>query len=257
MTGEWIFDQLKRKTIVTGHYGSGKTEFTVSLAMMLAGKGFNSTDPSAQENRPPMSTGSDEPYKRHAIIDLDIINPYFRSREQKEMLKQSGIEIYGSAFETESTAEVPALSAKLRAPLEDKSCQVIIDTGGNDAGAVVLNQFTKYFTDDETTMLAVVNANRPDTSDINSAIEHIEAIEFITNLKISDIVSNTHMLRETTVDDIIRGHELCKEICEKTGKNLLCSCYPEGIINPDEIRTKSKLKGNLMPLGLHMRPTWL
>ena len=236
MTGESILDIIRRKTIVTGHYGSGKTEFTVSLAMLLA---RNAT------------------YDSHAIIDLDIINPYFRSREQRDLLKSAGIDVYGSAFETESTAEVPALSAKLRAPLEDKSCRVFIDTGGNDAGAVVLNQFTKYFTDDETTVLAVVNTNRPDTSELDSAIEHIAAIEYITGLNVSFLVNNTHMLRETTVDDILKGQNHCEEICEKTGKRLLCSCYPEGIINPADLSEPAGIKSNLMPLGLYMRPTWL
>jgi len=248
MTGNWILNDIRRKTIVTGHYGSGKTEFAVSLAMLLAEclSEACSTSNIARENRPPVS--------RVAVIDLDIINPYFRSREQREMLKNSGINIYGSAFETESTAEVPALSAKLRAPLQDDSCRVIIDTGGNDAGAVVLNQFSKYFEDDETTVLAIVNANRPDTSDITGALEHIAAIEYITNLNVSGIINNTHMLRETTVADLVVGQELCKEICNKTGKHFICTCYPEEILKPEEL---TEIECNLMPLGLYMRPTWL
>jgi len=258
MTVESILNHIKRKTIVTGHYGSGKTEFTVSLAILMADS-LRVSGGRAQENRPPvLSEGrTQENRPPVSIIDLDIINPYFRSREQREMLKKAGIDIYGSAFETESTAEMPALSAKLRAPLEDKQCRVLIDTGGNDAGAVVLNQFTKYFTDDETTVLAIVNANRPDTSDISKAIEHIEAIELITNLKITYIVNNTHMLRETTVADIIKGQKLCEEISKKTGKHLLCTCYPEGIINPEELKALTNEICNLMPLGLYMRPTWL
>jgi len=239
MTGNPILEHIRRKTIITGHYGSGKTEFAVSLAMLLAKDYSNAA-----------LTQND----KLAIIDLDIINPYFRSREQRDLLKNNGIEIFGSAFETESTAEVPALSAKLRAPLEDSSCRVVIDTGGNDAGALVLNQFSKYFTDDETTVLAIVNANRPDTCSIDGALEHIKAIEYITNLNVTYIVNNTHMLRETTVADIQAGQNLCEEICEKTGKSLLCSCYPKGIINPDEL---TGISDNLMPLGLYMRPTWL
>jgi len=252
---EFVFDvrilnKIKRKTIVTGHYGSGKTEFTVSMALQAAQENrppvFNDTGSITQENRPPVSS--------LAIIDLDVINPYFRSREQRELLKEAGIEVYGSAFDTEVTAELPALGAKLRAPLENQSCRVFIDTGGNDTGAIVLNQFRKYFNDDDTTVLAVINANRPDTSTIESAIEHIESIEFITGLNVSAIVNNTHMLRETTPDDIKTGHMFCEEICRTTGKSLLCDCYPEGIINPDDLPGLSE---NLMPIGLYMRPTWL
>jgi energy-coupling factor transporter ATP-binding protein EcfA2 len=226
--------QLGRKTIITGHYGSGKTEFAVSLAMLLASPCVLSSS--------------------IALVDLDIINPYFRSRERRDMLKDAGVSVYGSAFEYESTAELPALSANVRAPLEDLSCKVIIDTGGNDMGALVLNQFSKYFADDETSVLAIVNAHRPETSDISSAIEHINAIEFITGLNISYIVNNTNLLRETGINDILVGHKFCKKICELTDKHLLCDCYPVEIINPEEL---SKLPGNLMPLGLYMRPTWL
>jgi len=237
-----LFDRIGRKTIVTGHYGSGKTEFAVSLVMQLA------------EESSGLRSGKNESYDSLAIIDLDIVNPYFRSREMRDMFENAGIGVYGSAFEKESTAELPALGASLRAPLENSTCRVIVDTGGNDSGALVLNQFSKYFTDDETTVLTIVNSNRPDTSEISGALEHIEAIEFITKLTVSYIVNNTHMLRETTTADIIKGHKFCEEICEKAGKQFLCSCYPEGIIDPQEL---AGLTGNLIPLGLYMRPTWL
>jgi len=247
MTDERFLDRIGRKTIVTGHYGSGKTEFAVSLAMRIV----------ADSNMPHGGKGEVHSHREltsFALIDLDIVNPYFRSRQEREMLENAGIEVHGSAFDKESTAEIPALGASLRAPLENKTCRVIIDTGGNDAGALVLNQFTKYFTDDETTVLAIVNANRPDTSDIQGALEHITAIEKITKLTISYIVNNTHLLRETTAADIIRGHAFCDNICGVTGKSFLCNCYPKGVVDPDEL---TGLSGNLMPLGLYMRPTWL
>jgi len=221
-----------RKTIVTGHYGSGKTEFAVSLALLIAAKYAG----------------------RLAIIDLDIVNPYFRSREQRDLLSAAGVAVFGSAFKEEVTTELPALGADLRAPLEDMNCRVIVDAGGNESGALVLNQFTRYFTDDETTILAIVNACRPDTRDLAGALEHIRAIEKVTGLEITGIVNNSHLLRETTAATIISGHELCGMICEKTGKQLWCDCYPEGIVDPADL---PGLSGRLMPLGLHMRPTWL
>jgi energy-coupling factor transporter ATP-binding protein EcfA2 len=229
-----------RKIVVTGHYGSGKTEFAVSLAMLRR---------AAQEIRSPVSA----PYQKTALIDLDIVNPYFRSREHREMLENVGITVYGSLYKTEITAELPALGASLRAPLEDSSCRVIVDMGGNDTGALVINQFTKYLSDDAAILL-VVNANRPDTATSEKVLEHITAIEEITGLCISGIVNNTHMLRETTADDIIKGHELCKQVCEETGKHIVCDCYPGRLINPEELTGLSEY---LMPLGLYMRPSWL
>ncbi|MCL2821039.1 MAG: ATP-binding protein [Oscillospiraceae bacterium] len=247
---ESFLDELKRKTIITGHYGSGKTEFAVSLALKFA-RNENHTDSdnvslARQWNHPPVS-----------LIDLDIVNPYFRSREQRKLLEENGISVYGSVYKKEIAAELPALGADIKAPLECSNTKVIIDAGGNDTGALILNQFTKYFTDDETTILAVINANRPETSDINGAAEHITAIENITGLTVSYIINNTHMLRETTTEDILSGLELCKTVCKKLDKTLLCSCYPEEIITPDDLRKLQEHEKNLMPLGLYMRPTWL
>ena len=232
MTGLRFLKQAGRKIIVTGHYGSGKTEFSVSLAMLLA-----------TENSGKL-----------ALIDLDVINPYFRSRERRDILKEAGVPVYGSFFDTEVTAELPALGADVRAPLEDADCRVIIDAGGNDAGALVLNQFSKYFTDDETTVMAVINANRPETHDLTGALAHITAIETSVGLIVTGIINNCHLLRETTADSVIKGHKLCESICEATGKMLWCDCYPDGIVDPEEL---SELSDNLMPLGLYMRPVWL
>jgi len=240
-TSERFYYHTGRIIIVTGHYGSGKTEFAVSLAMRLA------ADKSGIRNSE-FGTGN------ISLIDLDIVNPYFRSRERRDTLEDAGISVYGSVFDREVTAELPALGANIRTPLEDKNRRVIIDAGGNDSGALVLNQFSKYFTDGETTVLAVVNANRPDTSDVKGALEHIAAIEAITGLTVSGIVNNCHLLRETTAEIVRKGHELCVMVCGATGEQLWCDCYPEGIVKPEDL---SGLSGNLMPLGLYMRPTWL
>ncbi|MCF0120735.1 MAG: ATP-binding protein [Oscillospiraceae bacterium] len=223
----------KRITIVTGHYGSGKTEFSVSLTMALS--------------------ALDHGYDSLAIVDLDIINPYFRSREQRKMLEDAGVGVYGSAYRDEITAELPALGAGIRAPLENKRCRVIIDAGGNDSGAIVLKQFGKYFTDDETEMLCVVNANRPDTRTVDGAIEQIEAIERVTGLKAAAIVNNTHLLRETDTETVLKGHRMCLELCERTGRYLWCDCYPEPIIGSEGLEACEYP----MPLKLFMRPTWL
>jgi len=221
----------ERKTIVTGHYGSGKTEFSISLAMHLAAQ-------SAQ---------------KIAVVDLDIVNPYFRSREQRKLLEGVGISVYGSCFEDEITAELPAIGAQIRTPLEDSQCRVIIDLGGNDVGALVLNQFSKYFLTD-TTVLAVVNASRPETGTLSGALAHIKAIENAAGLSVTGIVNNTHMLSDTTAKTVKKGYDLCMSICENTGLKLFFNCYPDGKVNPDDLMT---LSGTLLPIGLYLRPTWL
>jgi hypothetical protein len=230
-----VFPTKKRMTIVTGHYGSGKTEFSVSLAMRL-------------------SRERERMYPRLAIVDMDIVNPYFRSRERMDLLENAGMKVYGGIYKTEITAELPELSADIRAPLEDKGCRVIIDVGGNDSGAKVLNQFRKYFTPEETAVVAVLNFNRFETRDVDSALSHVQAIEAVTGLSVEGVVNNTHLLRETTAAIIIQGHRLCQELCEKAGKALWCDCYPEQLVSPEALKG---LSGCLMPLGLYMRPSWL
>ena len=273
MTSERVFSQTGRKIIVTGHYGSGKTEFAVSLAMLMAaelnpaaeargvsGREVSNSDGPDKEVLNSRVSNSDVPdinakgAGRLAIVDLDVVNPYFRSRERREILENAGIGVYGSFYNYEVTAEMPALGATVRAPLEDVKCRVIVDAGGNDSGALALNQFIKYFTGGDTSVLAVVNANRPDTSSLEGALEHITAIESATGLTVDFIVNNCHLLRETTPGDIIKGRALCESVCARTGKTLLCDCYPAGVVDPEDL---SGLSGNLMPLGLYMRPTWL
>ena len=231
MTPNMVNNLPARKTIVIGHYGSGKTEFSVSLAMHLSSLG----------------------HPNLAIVDLDIINPYFRSRERRKLLTAAEIGIYGSAYDTEITAELPALGSSIRAPLEDSGCNVIIDSGGNSAGAVVLNQFTRYFTDDETEMVAVINNNRPETDTAEKAIAHITAIEDITQIKVSKIVNNSHLLFETSTDTIASGHIFCKKICAHMGVELFCDCYPVGLIDPENL---IGICEKILPMGLYMRPFW-
>ena len=191
----------RRVMVVTGHYGSGKTEFCVSLAMRLSRMGYG-------------------PYEQLALVDLDIANPYFRSRERRVELERAGVGVYGSAYEHEITAELPALGANIRAPLEDANCRVIVDVGGNDSGAVVLNQFGKYFSPEDALFLIVVNANRPETRDLEGALEHLRAIERKTGRAIDGVINNCHLLLETDAACVAKGHALCRALCERTGKIL-------------------------------------
>ena len=224
-----------RKIAVVGHYGSGKTEFCVSLAMRLAERGYG-------------------PYERLALADLDIINPYFRSREQEALMEAKGIAVYGSAYGHDVTAEIPELAANIRAPLQDKRCRTLIDLGGNDAGAKVLRQFESQLPQSDTLVLCVVNANRPETRDLEGALAHLEAIERNLNRRVDGIISNTHLLRETDADCIGKGHRLCQALCDATGRFIWCDCYPEGIVDAAALADQYEY---LLPMGLYMRPSWI
>lgn len=224
----------KRVLIVTGHYGSGKTEFSVSLAMKLAKQGIPDG-------------------KRFAIVDLDIANPYFRSRERRKLLRENGIGLYADVYDSEITAELPALSAEIRKPLEDENCFVIVDVGGNDAGARVLSQFKRYYAG-EHLFLTVINANRPETRDPDGALFHLNSIESETGMTVDGIINNCHLLMETTAQTVKKGHLLCEKVSEAAGIPIFCDCYPETLVNRSELEG---LSDHLMPVGMYMRESWL
>ncbi len=224
---------MRRMIVIAGHYGSGKTELAVSLALDLAKK---------------------RDYPRLSLVDLDVANPYFRSRERMELLESHGVTVYGDTFHsTGGTAELPALTAALRAPLEDPDCQTIIDLGGSDAGARVLRQFGKYFQGEDHELWAVVNFKRYETLTVETSQEHVQSIEWELQMPVTGIVNNTHLLRETTPEVIRAGHGLALTLCEKMDKPLLFTCYPAELIDPGDLPGIEPL----MPLGLYMRPTYL
>lgn len=193
-------------------------------------------------------------YERSALVDLDIVNPYFRSREREELLAGHGISVYGSFFGGSVTAEIPELSPTVRIPLEDKCTFTVVDAGGNEAGARVLRQFVKYFTYDSSSLWLVVNANRPETKNLEGALKHLDAIERETGRSVDGIVNNSHLLLETKAEDILRGHMLCLEICSRKNIPLVFDCYPSALVGEDEL---SSMGGKLMPIGMYMRESWL
>lgn len=221
---------MKRITVIAGHFGSGKTEFSVNLAMQLKSE-----------------------YDKVALLDLDIANPYFRSRERQHMLEEAGIQVHYNTFGYDITEDLPAISAVLRAPLEDPDCITVVDVGGNDSGSRVLKQFGKYFESGESDFFCVLNGNRPETDTVEGMIEHICSIENETGMKVDGLINNTHLLMETTADDVVDGYELCGKVSQQTGIPLVWNvCWKE-----HEDAARNAGIDNLYPIQLYMRPSWL
>ena len=222
-----------RKIAITGHFGCGKTELAVSLAMALAaerGKGES---------------------ERLALCDLDIENPYFRSRERQEALERRGVRVYSDPFDGRNGSELQLITAAIRAPLEDAGCRVLCDCGGDKAGAMILNQFKKYFHDDFR-LLCVVNCNRPGTDTIEKAVGHIRAIEDATGLRVTALVSNAHLVRYTTAETVAEGWAFTKRVESETGIPVLCACCMEHLAEGTE------RKGiPVFPIGMYMRDSYL
>jgi hypothetical protein len=227
---------MKRITMITGHYGTGKTEVSVNLACDLR-----------------------KEYDKVAILDLDIMNPYFRSRERQKMMEDLGIMVQFNSFGYDITEDLPALSAALKTPLENKEYKAVLDVGGDNDGARVLNQFRKYLQGDDAELLFVVNTNRPETVELEGCLFHITAIQAETGLKVKGLINNTHLLSETTPADIIEGYRMCQKINEQTGIPIKFSTCREDLI--EDLKAANAEQGiddmEIYPIKLYMRPSWL
>lgn len=221
----------RRIRIITGHYGSGKTEFAVNYVKKLR----ESVD------------------GRVAIADLDIVNVYFRSREKKEELEEKGIQVIASNLDT-AVADVPAVSGVMTMPVINKEYQYVVDLGGNDVGTLVLGRIKPLLDHAEADFFMVVNAYRPNTSTPEGIIEQMENLEYAAGLKVTGFINNTNLVRETTAECLLHGDEVLKEVTKRTGVPVKYVSYVKDVMT-EEI--PEGLSGELFPMEFNMRKTWM
>lgn len=181
----------KRISIFTGHFGSGKTEIAVNYACGLA-----------------------ERYEKTAIVDFDIVNPFFRTADAKEELERRGIKVILPLY-ANTNVDVPALTGEINMLFERKEFRAVFDVGGDDLGARAVSRYKQDILQDEYEMFFVVNINRPMTDTVEKIIEMFREIEGSSRLKITSIVNNTNLLEHTSAKDITDGHKLILEASEK------------------------------------------
>lgn len=220
----------KRIRVIIGHYGSGKTEFAVNYALMLSKQ---TTD--------------------IALCDLDIVNPYFRSREKASLLEENGIRVYSGAFGHESNLDLPMLSASLVTPLQNPNTQVILDVGGDNVGARVLAQYRAYLTPGAYDMLCVVNAYRQETQSVMDVVSHIRNIEDACGVKVTGLINNTHLLRETTPEDVMVGQALVVEVSKKLNLPIFYVSTLEKVTH----QLPNDIEGGILPIKMIMREEWM
>ncbi|MGE5573742.1 MAG: Mur ligase family protein [Bacteroidota bacterium] len=219
----------RRIVVFSGAYGSGKTEVALNFARMKRREGA-----------------------RVIVVDLDIVNPYFRSREAARDMEREGIRVVSSVPGFES-ADLPALAPGILQAFHDKGVTVVFDVGGDPVGARALARYSVEFEAAGYDMFFVLNTSRPFTRDVSGAEAMLESIEDTSRLRFSGIVSNTHMGDETTSGDVLRGIEVAKAVAVRRNLPVVfASATGDVLAGLGEAVRDTRL----VALELNMRPPW-
>lgn len=195
---------FKRIVLLSGHYGSGKTNIAVNLTLRMK---------AARE--------------KVAIADIDIVNPYFRTKDSQTELEKAGIRLICSDF-AGSNVDLPALPQDVYAITDEPDLFSVIDVGGDDRGALALGRWRDaILRENDYEMLFVVNRFRPLTADALSTIEVMREIELASGMPFTAVVNNSNLGEETTVRDVLNSRDYAAEICERTGLPLKMTAVRE------------------------------
>ena len=242
---------MNKTTIVTGYYGSGKTEFCVNYALDLSkklatSKPFNPM-PSEGASSKLLSTAGRKIY----IADLDVINPYFRSREKANYLERYNIQIVGNALGNNVGQDIPALSFNFL-PLIKKGEKVIIDLAGGENGLNVLERCYSSISSYE--FLCVFNLYREETNTVEKMIHFINKINSFSKLPITGVVNNGNMLHQTEAEHVLASQEAVLAVCNELKIPFRFTQIKSSIYNQvkDQIQSEDVIVFN----ELTMRESW-
>ena len=212
----------KRLTLFAGHYGSGKTNIAVNYAIHMKDSGL------------PV-----------VIADLDIVNPYFRTKDSEKELKEKGIDLLCSPY-AGSNLDIPSLPQEMYRAVQDKNTYAVMDIGGDDAGAVALGRFAPFIKEENNyEMIFVVNFFRPLTRTAAEAFEIMREVEAASHLKFTSIINNSNLGEDTTVDDILSTVSETQKLSEMSALPIKMTTVKKELA----IALKEKID-NVFPLSL-------
>ena len=189
-----------------GHYGSGKTNVAVNLALELAKK-----------------------EKNVVCLDLDIVNPYCRTKDSADDLERAGVRLIASSY-ANSNVDIPALPQEMYSVTDDMSITAILDVGGDDRGALALGRLApKILEENNYEMLMVINCYRPLTRDAETTLEVMQEIERAAGIKFTGLVNNSNLGRETRAEDVLASKKYAEEISKKSGLDIVLTTVNEGL----------------------------
>lgn len=204
-----------RLFVFAGRFGSGKTESAVNFAIQLA------------QGRYPTETGWGKPpavfHARPLLVDLDIVTPYFRSRELGETLRALNVEVVAPAA-VGRYLDFPAISPEILGAIEQQGQMVVLDVGGDPQGARALGQYSAAIGAQEYAAYFIVNPYRPFTDSLQGVREAIRAVEATSRLKMTALVSNPNLMDETTLELVLAGHQRVLDISRAIGLRVALLC---------------------------------
>ena len=219
---------LSRITVFAGHYGSGKTNIAVNYALFAS------------------------KHKDNVVIaDLDIVNPYFRTKDADKVLAENGVRLISSPY-ANTNVDTPALPPEAYAVIHDKSTTGIIDVGGDDRGALALGRYTPSIIEENNyEMLFVINKYRYLTADAQSTLEVMCEVEEAASMKFTGIVNNSNLGDETTAETVLASSDYANEVAKLSGLPIKMTTVKANLVQ--ELEDKIE---NLFPIDLYVRQSW-
>ena len=215
----------KRVLLLCGHYGSGKTNIAVNLAQRIKRE-----------------------YPTVTLADLDIVNPYFRSKDSATELEEAGIRLICSNY-ANSNVDIPALPPDLYALTDDRRMKAVIDVGGDDRGALALGRLAPaILSENDYEMLMVINCYRPLTRDAASTLEVMREIEVAGGIRFTALVNNSNLGAETTAEDVLASLHYAQEVAAMSNLPIVMTTADERL--QEELQDKIP---NLFPLKLQKK----
>jgi hypothetical protein len=215
--------------IIVGAYGSGKTEVAINLAAHMH-----------------------DLNKTVRLADLDLVNPYFRSREARDSLRRLGIDVVLPPAEY-MQADLPILTPAVSGMLRHPSDLTLLDVGGDDAGATVLAALGDALRGKAVQLVQVINPNRPYTDSVSGCLKMREAIEARAQMTITGIVGNANLMELTSEQDILAGYEFCKQVAEAAGLPLVFITTPAALLTR---LNKKDIHCPVLALKRQLVPPW-
>ncbi len=214
-----------RTVLLAGHYGSGKTNIAVNLARQLR-----------------------EIHPRVALADLDIVNPYFRSKDSSEELQAWGIRLICSDY-AGTNVDTPALPPDIYAIIDDKALHTVVDVGGDDRGALALGRIAPAIcAEGDYAMWLVVNGYRPLTRTADEVLEVLAEIEAAGHISVTGLINNSNLGAETTPEAVLASMALVNEVSQRSGLPVVATTVDAALYD-----TLKSVIPDLFPLQLQRR----